>query len=97
MKNDHIKEVLNSYILDLGKHGFTSRQCDYDAVAPSNEEAGCHVLWMCHETLKKVGIDGEEAKVNRWLGFIQGTIWNLGIHSVSAMRAHNRTPKSALS
>lgn len=34
--------------------------------------------------------DGEMGKFFRWLGFLQGVLWTLGIYSLDEMRKHNR-------
>ncbi|KKM95827.1 hypothetical protein LCGC14_1184220 [marine sediment metagenome] len=31
-------------------------------------------------------------KFNRWLGFVQGCLWNLGEYTLNEMREHNRRP-----
>jgi hypothetical protein len=31
-------------------------------------------------------------KFNRWLGFVQGSLWNLGEYTLNEMREHNMRP-----
>ena len=50
-----------------------------------------HLLWMMDELntmLVDTSVDME--KCNRWLGFIQGTLWSYGIYSIDDMREDNR-------
>jgi hypothetical protein len=35
--------------------------------------------------------DGRLAKVQRWLGFIQGCVWSQGLLSVNDLKEHNRS------
>ncbi len=97
MTNDHVKEVLTRYARDLEKHSFVAKSCNIEAVAPTDEEMGCHALWLCREALKKVGVENEMARVHADLGFIQASMWHLGVHSVAAMQSHNRTTEKTLS
>src|SRR5262245_26720005 len=34
-------------------------------------------------------------KVMRWLGFLQGAFWVLGLYTIDEMRAHNKPPEEA--
>lgn len=49
-----------------------------------------HLLWMCGQ-LDDFIRDGRRDKAMRWLGFIQGALWALGIRSVDEMRKDNRS------
>ncbi len=49
-----------------------------------------HCAWTCQQILKKE-IDIEDAM--RWLGFVQGAFWTLGIRSISQMRKDNSQPQ----
>ena len=35
--------------------------------------------------------EGELAKANRWLGFMQGVLWRSGIYTLDELREHNRS------
>ena len=38
-------------------------------------------------TRVKLAFDGKVEKAMRWLGFVQGTLWLLGVYSIDEMRA----------
>ena len=44
-----------------------------------------HILWMLDE-LHKLKND----KYNRWLGFIQGHFWTIGIYTIDELKEHNK-------
>jgi hypothetical protein len=45
-----------------------------------------HVVWMIHQ----IPTLGDEGKVNRWMGFIQGYFWETGLYTIDEMREHVR-------
>lgn len=45
-----------------------------------------HLIWMLDEIPK---IE-DEGKRNRWLGFIQGYFWTLGVFTIDELREHSR-------
>lgn len=48
-----------------------------------------HVFWMCDQVpgfLEKGDVD----KANRWLGFVQGCLWLMGLRTINDMRDDNR-------
>lgn len=50
------------------------------------------MLMHCHamlDTMEKHLDHGKLEKVNRWLGFIQGCLWQLGMMSLSSIRSEN--------
>ena len=50
----------------------------------AQREVDKHILWMCRNMPKD-----DEAKINRWLGFIQGAIWSFGARSINELRKEN--------
>lgn len=52
----------------------------------SKRPAMNYLMWMC----KKIQGISDKEKAMRWLGFIQGVLWILGVFSISQMREHNR-------
>lgn len=51
------------------------------------------------EMIPKVRVfieEGRRDKVFRWLGFMQGAMWMLGIYSIDEMKAHNAPPGAVL-
>lgn len=53
-------------------------------------ERAQHLLWMCDEAERFMEI-GEREKAMRWVGFVQGTFWILGLRSIDAMREDVRS------
>ena len=47
-----------------------------------------HLAWMCVETQKFVEENRLE-KAFRWLGFIQGSIWAMGLGTIEEMKQDN--------
>jgi hypothetical protein len=45
-----------------------------------------HCAWMVDESLAFFG--GDIAKINRWIGFIQGVLWKEGIYTIDQLRQH---------
>ena len=43
------------------------------------------------EKMEKFILEGKMEKTFRWLGFIQGCLWSLGIYSLEDLKNHNRT------
>jgi hypothetical protein len=50
-------------------------------------------LQHCHGMLSKMQdfvLEGRMEKAFRWLGFIQGCLWSIGIYSLDDLKNHNR-------
>lgn len=45
----------------------------------------CHLAWMCEQAIDFVA-EGRMEKAMRWLGFIQGVLWALGIKTLNELR-----------
>ncbi|MEK7089484.1 MAG: hypothetical protein AAB920_01565 [Patescibacteria group bacterium] len=55
-----------------------------------------HFLAHCESMLDQMEVFIQEDKMDevfRWLGFIQGVLWQCGIYTVGEMANHNRPPK----
>lgn len=51
-----------------------------------------HVWWACEQAKTYVN-EGRMEKAFRWLGFIQGALWMLGLYSIEEMANHNKPPE----
>jgi hypothetical protein len=51
-----------------------------------DSEHARHVVWMIHQISQMT----DQGKVNRWLGFIQGYFWEIGLFTIDEMREHVR-------
>lgn len=62
-----------------------------------------HIRWMCQEMMTKLAEAEDEAglsngnvshslleKANRWLGFVQATLWIDGFYTIDEMKADNK-------
>ncbi|MDP3725886.1 MAG: hypothetical protein Q8R36_01675 [bacterium] len=50
-------------------------------------------LAHCHSMLDEMEIflnEGRMDKLNRWLGFMQGVFWVLGMYTLDELKNHNR-------
>lgn len=61
-----------------------------EAEGPTQVEQRQLVLNMVDELTSTIPETGVTEKVNRWLGFIQGTMWALGLRSINRMHDENR-------
>ena len=58
-------------------------------IIPSSDTALGHAAWMC-EQVRVFASEGKIDKANRWIGFIQGTLWMAGRATIDEMREDNR-------
>lgn len=47
-----------------------------------------HLVFMCEEGASYA--EHRREKAMRWLGFVQGTLWGLGISTIDEMKSMNR-------
>jgi hypothetical protein len=97
VKPEDIRELARNYELLLIESGAMAVQADRARKLSSDPNATAdsldalsHAAWMCSE-LRRLGAGNENqrAKMARWLGFIQGVLWTLGVYSIDEMRDHN--------
>ena len=89
MKKEKIIEVLNKYRSALEKFNISPKQYPHDLASPSKEDAIAHVLLMMNTMEEFLKADRIE-KAFRWLGFIQGCLWQIDIYSIEDMKNDNR-------
>ena len=90
MDSNQVREVANEYIAQLNTHqdGIPAKRANTgDRFMPQNERKK-HLAWMLEEIINMP--DDKFEKANRWLGFVQGGMWSLGLRSVDEMRDDNR-------
>ena len=100
-----IRNILQIYVFDLeSRNAVPLASCG--SLVEQNDDAANHALSMIEplsmilseiETLELKGhsvdvlrIGRLREKVMRWLGFIQGALWAMGIYTVDELRAHNK-------
>lgn len=47
-----------------------------------------HLAWMC-EHIEKLANQDEMEKANRWLGFVQGILFEMSVYTIEDLRSHN--------
>ncbi|HVI42704.1 MAG TPA: hypothetical protein VM577_18890 [Anaerovoracaceae bacterium] len=87
MDINQIKDVATKYKESLYRKGYNKA-----ARYPAEEYADhfgrhAHLLWMIEEILNG-NVDGEKA--HRWIGFIQGVLWDDCYFTIEQMKDHNR-------
>ncbi|MDO8507756.1 MAG: hypothetical protein Q7S53_04300 [bacterium] len=88
MTSGKMTEVLDGYIKMFADLGI-SEISDYTNVGSKSERLQ-YLYAMCKKT-KKLVEDGDVEKANRWLGFIQGSLWVDKVFTIDDMRDHNRS------
>jgi hypothetical protein len=89
MTPDQVRSALTSYADRLRKYGVEPVRISPETVCPTSGAALAHTLFMCEEALKLLEA-GKWDKVQRWLGFIQASLWMSGIYSIAELKDHNR-------
>ena len=70
-----------------------NQEIDYDLKGPTPAQMRSHLNSMIPKM--KAFLDGGQMdKCFRWLGFMQGVLWALGIYSLNELREHNRSDPS---
>ena len=60
-----------------------------DATAATVIDKSRHLLWMCDQIEGMLASASDREKGVRWIGFMQGTLWALGLRSIDEMRQDN--------
>lgn len=81
--NERVRALLQKYDDELSR--YTLRRVED---AAEGNSLG-HLRWMIREMLDH-GDDWSDRKTNRWLGFIQGTLWQSGVIGILKLRDQTR-------
>jgi hypothetical protein len=92
MTNNQILEAVSIYENFLNSLPIEHEPIRYTSDSePLDCEQLDHILWMIQEIRKMLQSPNPNlGKINRWLGFIQGTFWSLGKFTIKEMRDHNK-------
>ena len=92
MNSAKVIEVAETYLALFAEKKTVPKCFDSDAYFPSYEQKLSHLAWMCSEIKKfaETKQQKELEKAFRWLGFVQGVLWDLQWRSIGAMRTDNR-------
>jgi hypothetical protein len=88
MTQDKMRETLEYYDEYIGNIGFKVNPVR-ENWAYGGDRLG-YLRWMCQEVLSW-DLEKDWEKANRWLGFIQGVLWEQHIFTIDDMRKHNRS------
>jgi hypothetical protein len=87
MTSAQIERVCAEYDNFLLEMGITE-------AARENDKPGSlpHLRWMVQEIplFLESGIESHIEKAHRWLGFVQGVLWNKGIFDIEKLKNDNR-------
>ncbi len=93
MTKDQILSTIQRYDRLCGQYGVTptriSKTTFIDDIVAQNREIIAHMRYMIAEIPKLLEADKIE-KAMRWLGFVQGVMWSLGIYNLETLRDDNR-------
>lgn len=87
MDINQIKQAVTIYKESLNRRGYITSQRYLDTEIANYDGRYSHLLWMCEEILNDK-VTGE--KVHRWLGFIQGVLWDDCQVTIAQLKDHNR-------
>ena len=90
MNADKVREVLAVYRKKFEELNISKRQFPHNELPKSDNDFLAH----CHRMLDEMEVfirDGRMEKVFRWLGFIQGCLWKIGVYTIEEMKNHNRS------
>ena len=87
MDINQIKNVVTVYKESINRKGVIKPIRYTDNEVADHHGRYPHLLWMCDEILNGNVTD---EKAHRWLGFIQGVLWDDCAYTISQMKDHNR-------
>lgn len=84
---NQIHKVVSIYKESIHRRGvYAAKRYSSEEVADHHGRYP-HLLWMCEEILSGK-VDGEKA--HRWLGFVQGVLFDDGQYTISQLQDHNK-------
>lgn len=84
MNIDKVTAAMEGYVKDLGVE---PERASMETPPLDAHFAKKHVAWML---LQMPDAAGNPDRFNRWLGFVQGVLWVLGVRTIGQMRDDNR-------
>ena len=89
MTKDKLKETLGVY-----RNYFEEQQTGKKKIpADKNPQSNIEALEYMHAMLDEMEEflkEGRIEKFHRWLGFLQGNLWRMGIFTLEELKNHNR-------
>ncbi len=91
MNYDELRTAMEATgkLIQLGDGG---KCCDTGRSRPASRETDQHLRWMVKEAMSW----GPERadKLSRWLGFVQGCLWSMGLYTIENLRQVNLEAKT---
>jgi hypothetical protein len=85
-----VLEVITIYENRLRELGIKETKYNHSITVPQERAPILgHCLGMFEEMREFVS-RGKMRKVFRWLGFVQGCLWSMGVYDIEELRNHNR-------
>lgn len=91
MRDEDVLRVIDKYADALGdkepkRYPVREYRTDDDSCYANTQ----HVMYMISEMRKFAAEGGHTEKLMRWLGFVQGVLWEAGEWSLEELMEHNR-------
>lgn len=84
-------EILKEYIENLDKLGYVSEFYGLNKLPKDKEQSLNYCMWMLYEMQDMLfAIPFLEGKFFRWLGFIQGVLWDNHIYTIDKFMKDNK-------
>jgi hypothetical protein len=92
-----VHEVLDIYALRIDdmaratENDLSAKRCDPTKKYAHSEYAHRirHIRW-CADQCRIMVDDGRMEKAFRWLGFMQGALWDMGLYAIEELANHNK-------
>lgn len=89
MTKEKVLEVIERYRALFRNLGVPEKRCDPTTHITDKEKALAHLHQMLDTMVEFLKHD-KLGKAFRWLGFIQGALWVLQIHTLDELKDHSR-------
>jgi hypothetical protein len=94
MDDARVHAVLDLYEKLLDEKNVSLEQADIAVVGLPRDVMLSHCRWAIPEVRAFLAADRRE-KAMRWLGFLQGALWALGLYSIQSLMGQNKPPEAA--
>lgn len=82
MEDHECREVIEQYRKVLDR--------EYPDIEPNEDREGVGHIKRMTEKMPEFLDDGRKEKFMRWLGFIQGWLWENGLYDIEELGRHNK-------
>lgn len=89
MTSEQVLAAAEKYEALVRRHVTEAKRFSLVGLLPSKQDCLAHVLYMV-PGLREHLSSGKSEKAMRWLGFVQGVLWVVGLMSIDEMKDDNR-------